>query len=95
MSWRWSKDSWTSKAFDYDKFAHMAGSAFFFCLCCFFLSPFTDKLGQIIIAFWVAMIGGITLEIYQAFDYFEDGFSWRDLVANWVGLIVAVLAVIL
>lgn len=92
MSWKWADDSWLSQCTEYDKLTHAGGSALLMCgLSCILAISF-NRIGQVLFAGALAFLVGFALEIYQA--YRGDGFSWRDLVADIVGIWIASLAII-
>lgn len=78
-----SKDSFTSCLKFSDKFLHMmyGFSAFVFL-------GFYTQWSFLIVLGWV-MLGGLILEVLQI--KFADGFSYRDLVADLVGALLAII----
>jgi len=92
MTWKWSNDSWLSRATGFDKWAHAGGSALFTCAACNVLAPWFNHLGQVLFAGAFVFLCGLALEMYQAFK--EDGFSWRDLTADALGILIAMAAIL-
>ena len=77
-------DGWIRKALEYDKLAHAGGSCLAVCLLWLVLSVFNTNLFTVSC---IVLSGGIALELWQGF--YGHGFSWRDLVANVVGVLIA------
>ena len=79
-------DGWLKKCLEYDKWSHAGGSCLIVCLLWAVL-----KLANSGLALWIVcatgIVLGIALEIYQGFH--GHGFSWRDLVANVAGVLIA------
>lgn len=92
MTWKWADDSWLSKCSEFDKLTHAGGSALLTNGLACILSIWLNRLGQVLLAGVLAFLVGLALEIYQA--YREDGFSWRDLVADIIGIWIATWAII-
>ena len=98
MEFLWS-DSWFSQALGYDKYAHAAGAALWFCLLWRVLQgwrrrqlarPYRlsgHRRRDLQIVFCLVMAGGLGLELWQ------DIFSPYDMVANALGAALAASAI--
>ena len=79
-------DGWLKKCLEYDKWSHAGGSCLIVCLLWAVL-----KLTGCGLALWLVSaicFGiGIALEAWQGTH--GIGFSWRDLVANGAGILIA------
>ena len=85
-------DGWLRKAYEYDKFAHAGGSCLVTCLLWAILK--TCGLNTTNLCVYVCGLTfflGIALELLQAFR--GVGFSWRDLVADAIGIGIAWVAI--
>lgn len=92
---KWSNDYWTSKCLEYDKWVHFAGSCALTLMVYWplnILAPFIWVINALI-AGAVVFVMGVLLEAWQESD--GDGFSWRDLVANALGILLAVGVLVL
>ena len=79
-----TNDGWLRKAQEYDKFSHAGGS----CLIVFLLWVIAKRFDlNLFTVSWLVLSGGIALELWQGFH--GIGFSWRDLVADLVGVLIA------
>jgi hypothetical protein len=92
---RWSKDSWLSKCMEFDKLTHAGGSCLLTLTLYLPLNFFSPCIWIVnaAIAGCLAFTLGLFLEILQG--WYADGFSWRDLTANVIGITLAVLGVTL
>ncbi len=87
MQWRWAKDNWLSKGgviLVYDKAEH------FLTYCLLTVAGLLLKLDH---TGFILLILGVLWEIKDALLPYEragfwggDGFSWKDLVANGLGI---------
>ena len=94
MKWRWAKDSWFSKGgliIRFDKIEHAVLFFIGFWVLLIIGIPINWSL-----VFLLAL--GILWEIKDALVPFEkygklggDGFSWRDIMADIVGLAIALI----
>ena len=79
-------DGWIRQAQNYDKLSHAGGSCLAVCLLWAVLKLLNVNLTLTVVSIAVC-IGGIALELYQVRS--GIGFSWRDVVANGVGVLIA------
>ena len=91
-----TNDGWLRQAQNFDKLSHAGGSCLAVCLLWAiarmmegYLYPLTQEarkkmLRSILIT---VLAGGIVIEIWQGF--YGHGFSWRDVVADVVGVLIA------
>jgi hypothetical protein len=92
---RWAKDSWTSKCQEYDKFVHLTGSCFLTMLLYQIFHIWLVFFLSLTFAVEVAFLAGFILEVLQGkHEEYGDGFSWRDLVANVIGIAFAVWVIL-
>jgi hypothetical protein len=95
---KWVRDIWTSKCMEYDKWTHAGGSCLI-TIVVFFCVIFFTPLGwfmNALLAGGISFVAGLALEFWQGYHPDGlDGFSWKDLVANVVGILFAMAAVIL
>ena len=91
-----TNDGWLRQAQNYDKLSHAGGSCLAVCLLWWvaitiegYLYPINHKTQRRVrlSICGLVIVGGITLEVWQGFH--GIGFSWRDVVANVVGVIIA------
>jgi len=89
-------DGWTRQARNYDKLSHAGGSCLIVCLLWSIIMTFEGYLFPInhktqrrirLITCSIVLVGGIALEVWQGFH--GHGFSWRDVVADVAGVLVA------
>jgi hypothetical protein len=76
---------WFDNIFAHDKLIHALGSYVLFLIA---FSIFRSEKT----AFWVVMAMGLLIEIAQAHPMVGRGFSWGDLLADAVGVIMVLLA---
>ena len=96
-----ANDSWFSKCREFDKWTHAGGS----CLGTLLIFMFWRALGfnfmfSIVFSSVIVFAIGLANEIDQGVELYGaltngDGFSWRDMVANMIGITVAVIGVML
>ena len=96
-----ANDSWTSKCLEYDKWTHAGGS----CLATMVLYLFWFAFGfnstfSILAASLLSFTAGLAIEIDQGIELYGaltngDGFSWRDMAANMIGILVAMVGVLI
>lgn len=93
---KFSHDSFDSKCYEYDKLTHAGGSALLTLIAYIMLEAYSYAgwLNNLFAACLVSFLTGIGIEVYQGFDHTADGFSWRDLVADFAGIVVAFIGVI-
>lgn len=94
-----ANDKWASKCNEFDKWTHAGGS----CLATIAFYLFWNLLGfnflfSIMAAAILSFCIGLAIEIDQSVELYGvltngDGFSWRDLVADIVGITIAVMGV--
>lgn len=77
-----AQDSWLSKFHTSDKLYHLFGSAVLFAFLWFPIFLVMNG-SELTVAMW-AFIGGLIVEIFDGFG--KEGFSWKDLVADFVGI---------
>jgi len=77
MTFQWAKDSWHSKFRTSDKWYHFFGCALIFATLWIAGLPVVD-------CFFLTLFAGVLVEIKDGF--YADGFSWRDLIADTLGL---------
>ena len=91
MTFQFVNDGVFRTALEYDKLAHMGGSCLVVCALYVLLQIRYMKRDALYVA-WAWAVGlGFVLELYQGFT--GIGFSPLDLIANWIGIFVAVQAV--
>jgi len=88
-------DGWLRKAQEYDKFCHAGGSCLMVCLLWAAIKRVEiwnlSSQSRLFIVGVLILSGGVALEIVQA--YRGIGFSWRDVVADLAGVLVAYRAI--
>jgi len=89
-------DGWLRQAQNYDKLSHAGGSCLVVCLLWYvamlpegYFFPINRKIQREIrlLVCGLVIVGGIALEAWQGFN--GVGFSWRDVVADVVGVVIA------
>ena len=81
-----TNDGWLRQAQNFDKLSHAGGSCLAVCLLWAMLKLLHVELA-ISMVIIMSLSGGIALELLQGFR--GIGFSWRDVVADVVGVLIA------
>jgi hypothetical protein len=97
MKFEFAKDTWLSKEYtfartgilSYDKVQHFLGG-FFFALLNIWFSIVFWLLWEIKDGF-ISWKDGYITSFPIRYNWGGDGFSWRDLVASWAGVLIWVL----
>ncbi len=89
---KWSDDSWLSRQgtiLPYDKAEHATVSAILALIATLFMPPLIACLAVFIVGLlWEVKDGYLRWEIYGWWG--GEGFSWKDLIADSVGIAVGI-----